>query len=253
MEIRVYEEIPNDSAGGRSPAYDAFCGISPLTGTIFAPTYLGGISGDEPSGGRRYHSGNCGTRRICGTGRGMTLEEKLAYIFDPGQMAVDFVTGVLIGEAVDGIANKLPTSVFRGKEDLVTLQTGERQIDYNTYLKRLETIDIEYESIHADKTDILKIVQNTGIPEWKIRRIKEHVFFNEHILDAGVKRFDADPEIADAWYRLTNGDHTQNDIDLLNHEYFESKFESFYRTDYRTAHKKTEESRRIWDPYKEDK
>ena len=37
-----------------------------------------------------------------------------------------------------------------------------------------------------------------------------------------------------------------------NHEYFESKFESFYKTDYRTAHNKTEESGRIWDPYKEN-
>ena len=61
-----------------------------------------------------------------------------------------------------------------------------------------------------------------------------------------------DPEIADAWYRLTNGTYNQNDIDLLNHEYFESKFESFYKTDYRTAHNKTEESGRIWDPYKEN-
>ena len=97
-----------------------------------------------------------------------------------------------------------------------------------------------------------KIAQNTGMPEWKISRIKDHVFSNEHILDAGVKRFDADPEIADAWYRLTNGTYNQNDIDLLNHEYFESKFESFYKTDYRTAHNKTEESGRIWDPYKEN-
>ena len=39
---------------------------------------------------------------------------------------------------------------------------------------------------------------------------------------------------------------------ILNHEYFESKFESFYKTDYRTAHNKTEESGRIWDPYKEN-
>ena len=49
----------------------------------------------------------------------MTLEEKLAYIFDPGQMAVDFVTGVLIGEAVDGIGKKLPSAWFKkgfGKE-----------------------------------------------------------------------------------------------------------------------------------------
>ena len=43
----------------------------------------------------------------------MTLEEKLAYIFDPGQMAVDFVTGVVIGKAVGGIANKLPDAWFK--------------------------------------------------------------------------------------------------------------------------------------------
>ena len=133
-----------------------------------------------------------------------------------------------------------------------TLQTGGRQIDYNAYIKRLETIDMEYENIRIDTTDISKIAQNTGMPEWKISRIKDHVFSNEHILDAGVKRFDADPEIADAWYRLTNGTYNQNDIDLLNHEYFESKFESFYKTDYRTTHNKTEESGRIWDPYKEN-
>ena len=65
------------------------------------------------------------------------------------------------------------------------------------------------------------------MPEWKISRIKDHVFSNEHILDAGV-RFDADREIADTWYR-SNGTYNQNDIDLLNLEYFESKFESFIR------------------------
>ena len=52
----------------------------------------------------------------------MTLEEKLAYIFDPGQMAVDFVTGVVIGEAVDGIGNKLPSGWFKG-------QGGSRALD----------------------------------------------------------------------------------------------------------------------------
>ena len=70
-----------------------------------------------------------------------------------------------------------------------TLQTGGRQIDYNAYIKRLETIDMEYENIRIDTTDISKIAQNTGMPEWKISRIKDHVFSNEHILDAGVKRF----------------------------------------------------------------
>ena len=44
---------------------------------------------------------------------------------------------------------------------------------------------MEYENIRIDTTDISKIAQNTGMPEWKISRIKDHVFSNEHILDAG--------------------------------------------------------------------
>lgn len=59
-----------------------------------------------------------------------------------------------------------------------------------------------------------------------------------------VGRFDADPEITDAWYRLKEGNYNQNDIDLLNHEYFQYKFECFYKT----AHNKTEKPERIWDP-----
>lgn len=132
------------------------------------------------------------------------------------------------------------------------LETGGRRIDYNAYIRRLENIESEYENIRIDSTDISRISKNVGMPEWKIQRIKNHVFFEEHILDSRIGRFDADPEIADAWYRLTEGNYNKNDIDLLNHEYFESKFESFYKTDYRTAHNKTEESGRIWDPYKEE-
>lgn len=51
--------------------------------------------------------------------RGHDAGRKAWYIFDPGQMTVDFVTGVVIGEAVDGIANKLPDAWFKkgfGKE-----------------------------------------------------------------------------------------------------------------------------------------
>ena len=33
----------------------------------------------------------------------MSWGEKRAYAFDPGQMVADFVTGVVIGEILDGI------------------------------------------------------------------------------------------------------------------------------------------------------
>ena len=177
----------------------------------------------------------------------MAWEDKLAYMFDPKQILADFVTGTIIKGAFDWINWRIQNA--RGGSR--TLQTGGRQGDLTAYIKRLETIDLEYENIRIDTTDIPRIAQNTGMPEWKISRIKEHVFFNEHILEDGVRRYDPDSDIADAWYRLINGTHNQNDIDLLNHEYFEAKVESFFKTDYRTAHDMTLKSGRIWDPYKE--
>ncbi|HEX9243865.1 MAG TPA: hypothetical protein VF875_15580 [Anaeromyxobacter sp.] len=50
--------------------------------------------------------------------------------------------------------------------------------------------------------------------EAQVSRIKEHVFFSEHELDSGLRRFDADPEIVNAWDRLTAGDQVSSDLDL---------------------------------------
>jgi hypothetical protein len=52
--------------------------------------------------------------------------------------------------------------------------------------------------------------------------------------------FDADADIAEAWQRLQQGTHTSDDIQLFHHEYFESKFKSIFKTDYGTAHDKTQ-------------
>jgi len=45
--------------------------------------------------------------------------------------------------------------------------------------------------------------------------------------------------------RLQKGTYNKNDIDLLIHELFKSKFEGIFKTDYRTARDKTLES---WRP-----
>ena len=42
-KVMPYHISPNGSAGGCFLAYAAFCGISPLTCTIFDPTYFGSI------------------------------------------------------------------------------------------------------------------------------------------------------------------------------------------------------------------
>ena len=88
--------------------------------------------------------------------------------------------------------------------------------------------------------------------EQRVQRIKEHLFIKEHIKEHGIGRFDPEYQIAQAWDRLQKDTYNKNDIDLLNHELFESKFEGIFKTDYRTAHDKTVESGRPWYPPEEE-
>ncbi|MGC2310244.1 MAG: hypothetical protein WA432_01325 [Candidatus Babeliaceae bacterium] len=112
----------------------------------------------------------------------------------------------------------------------------------------LEWAPKKYEEIRNLADDITKIARNTGMPEAKIERIKNHLFYDDtHILSTGIGRFAPDPEIVSVWNRLYNGDFIKNDIQLLEHEYFESKLEKIYKIDYETAHKATQQERgRPW-------
>lgn len=96
--------------------------------------------------------------------------------------------------------------------------------DYYKFEK--EAAEIYNKIRFSSNSDVLKISQNTNMPLYKIERIKNHVFKNEHLLDNGIiGLFDPDMDMAIAWKRLQTSKFKQSDIDLLNHEYFESKFE----------------------------
>jgi hypothetical protein len=107
-----------------------------------------------------------------------------------------------------------------------------------------------YENISNNilEEDIKAISRNTGIPEFQIKRIKQHLFFNYHELAGGMERFAPDFEIADAWFRLKEGNFVEQDINLLQHEYYESRFEGIFKTDYITAHNAANDSGRKWEP-----
>ena len=90
--------------------------------------------------------------------------------------------------------------------------------------------------IFRNRDDIAQIAKNTGLPVHWIKSIKEHLFFNQHILHEGIRRFHANEEIASSWERLYQGDFITNDIKLLEHEYFESKVEKLYQLTYTIAH-----------------
>lgn len=63
-----------------------------------------------------------------------------------------------------------------------------------------------------------------------------------------MNRFAPDIEIADAWQRLQAGKFHRQDLDLLSHEYYESRFEGIFKTDYDTAHAAAVDSGRDWNP-----
>ncbi|MPM93213.1 hypothetical protein SDC9_140349 [bioreactor metagenome] len=152
-----------------------------------------------------------------------------------GEKALDMTKA--LGKNADEIA-----------KEVSKVQTGGRELSVEEYLRRLDKADEMYDAFIKSTTDVQNIAKNTGMSESRIQRIKDHVFNNIHIKENGVGRFDADYEMGQAWERLQKGTYKQSDIDLLNHELFESKFEGIFKTDYRTAHDKTIEAGRPWNP-----
>ena len=102
-----------------------------------------------------------------------------------------------------------------------------------------------YATIRENSEDVGAIALHTGWPQHRVQRVKSHVFEKLHQLDAGPARFDADPLITNAWRRLEAGNHLPKDIQLLEHELFESRFEGIFGVDYRTAHGAANRSGRL--------
>ena len=101
-----------------------------------------------------------------------------------------------------------------------------------------------YDAIRASDKDVSSISNNTGFKPANIQKVKDHVFYNEHLLDryvdqgipARVGRFDSTMEQAQAWNRLENGIHNDADITWLKHETAERWYELKYKSGYSEAH-----------------
>jgi hypothetical protein len=114
--------------------------------------------------------------------------------------------------------------------------TGARSLSLAEFERQLVAADRAYGEIRLSTTDIQSVAQNIGVHEFQAARVKNHLFLDSHQLSARVGPFDADLDIANAWRRMDGGTHTPDDIKLFKHEYFESKFEKIFRTNYEDAH-----------------
>lgn len=142
-----------------------------------------------------------------------------------------------VGREILGYADDFTRMAGKAKR---VLQSGARTLGDGDY----DAAEAAYKVIRASDDDIVSIAKNTGIREDRVRRIKNHLFNATHQLDDGVRRFDADPAIVNAWRRLQQGAHVQGDANLLMHELFESRFEGIFKSTYRAAHEAAERAGR---------
>ena len=123
-----------------------------------------------------------------------------------------------------------------------TFQSGGRfeRGSVNWLLDREEQANRYYEGIRKRKDDIEKIAKNTGWSYESINRIKNHIFYDSHIIKEGYKGLlDPDYNMSVAWQRLINGTFEERDILLLKHEYLESIIEKRYNITNKEAHNMT--------------
>lgn len=111
-----------------------------------------------------------------------------------------------------------------------------------------EAADRLYDAIRASDTDVNAISINTGIKPQDIQKVKDHLFYEEHLLDSYVhlgvepefRRFDSVLEQAEAWQRLESGSHFKEDIIWLRHEAAESWYMRKHNAGYLESHKAAE-------------
>lgn len=138
---------------------------------------------------------------------------------------------------LENITNKLKEKISD-----IRYGTAETRIaNERIYLKAEEKAQSFYEAIRKSSADIKKIANNTGIPEQIIEKIKNHVFYDKHLLDSGLSRFSPDIDMADAWQRLIDGNFVHSDLILLQHELIESSVLSNRNITARLGHELTNE------------
>lgn len=98
-----------------------------------------------------------------------------------------------------------------------------------------------YETYRQRESDIPKIAKVTGHTEEEIKRVKNHMFINEHDLYGGRHRFDPDFQQAQSWIRLESGNPEEHDLVMIEHELIEERLMREHGFSYDKAHEKANE------------
>lgn len=168
-------------------------------------------------------------------------------IYDPpvqDDLVTDFVFtlgGSLVYSGIRAGGTILTERIFAAQigsaaESNILRQTGSGSI--------IGSADEAYSAIRASTTDVGNIANSTGYKLSNIQKVKDHLFYNEQLLDRYVSqgfpatraRFDSDIGISQAWRRLETGTHGPADLQLLRHETAEAWYMRNVSEGYNAAH-----------------
>lgn len=128
---------------------------------------------------------------------------------------------------------------FPQNNDIIKQTGGKYTVGSTAWFKQQEKREEQakkaYQEI-AQADNIEKIANVSGMSAEEVKQIKNHVFFDEHILYDGKSKFFPDYNMAVAFKRLENGVPEERDILLLKHELFESQCEKKYNLTASEAH-----------------
>ena len=171
---------------------------------------------------------------------------ELSRVDELGRAAVVAAAELAVGRLglrLEKIKGGMPSKSKEVVEDSARIKhiSGAREMSVKEYMKREKWALEEYDKIRRSTTDTSDIAKNLKIEEFRVKNVKDHLFVREHKMrDGNIRRFDPDPDIAETWNRLRSNQYTEKDLQLFKHEAFESRFESIHKTDYGTAHDKTQ-------------
>jgi hypothetical protein len=136
--------------------------------------------------------------------------------------------------------NKITAELEKKLDDTKVRTKNPNSIRAHEFFRLEEKAKIIYDQHRAMTTDVDKIAANTGVPRAMIQRIKNHVFYEDHILHDGerfvIKKFDPNIDMAEAWQRLVDGSFKKADLMMLKHEYAESLIMEGIQVSYKEAH-----------------
>ena len=174
--MKAGEEI---STGNVRSAKEAFrdVGISAASG------FITGAFGAKFPGAHRLAEGVVDTAVSAGErlayavfDDSMSWDEKWAYAFDPGQMVADFVTGVVIGEFLDGM--------MAGIQVKLRMVFGNSKYFGKTFISQYD-IPVNDKGYTKSSLELGKKVHN----EYKAKDVNNVTKFKEYVLPSG-KRVD---------------------------------------------------------------